>query len=104
MDLSTIFPKNPALTPIINPKKLAIKELPTPIAKESLPPSKTLCKRSLPSLSVPKGCKKDGGSKISFALKLFTESKKREGPKKESKKIEIKINNEIFGSRFFTLL
>jgi len=52
-----------------SPKKDAIKALPTPMIRETFPPSMTRAKRSLPSLSVPKGCSKEGATRIDAASK-----------------------------------
>jgi hypothetical protein len=51
--LSTVPRKYPAIEPNIRPIIEAKKALPTPISKETLPPSITLAKISRPKRSVP---------------------------------------------------
>lgn len=61
----SIFPrKYPAIEPNKRPMKEAIRALPTPIVKDTFPPSIKRAKISRPSLSVPKICVEDGATKI----------------------------------------
>ena len=64
MPLSTLPRKKPADTPMISPKKEAISAEPTPIIKETFPPSIIRAKTSRPSLSVPIKCSAEGGKSM----------------------------------------